>query len=206
MKRYFSVLLILFSLLVWVAPVHAATVPAGFNIWTTKTTTNTLKDWTVTFSAPMDINSVNSSNLYVTDDSNKLVKTTLIRSADGASVQIHPVSAYVVGKKYWVYVTEGVTVNNGKQHLTKQEAMPFMVVKDSVISSVSNSYSSLLTSFTVVTSPEVCSVKIKQSQMLYQGNNIYKLGMTGLKLGSKVTVYAYDGKGKLLESEIYTIN
>ena len=206
MKKYFSVLLILFSIFSWVAPAQAATIPAGFNIWPQETTTDTHKMWTVKFSAPMDLSTVNSSNIYVTDDSNLPVKTTLNRSADGTSVQVTPVSAYIVGKKYWIFMTGGITTNSGKQYLSKPGAVPFMVLLDSKISSVSGIYSSLLTSFTVVTSPEVCSVKINQSEMLYQGDNIFALGMTGLKQGAKVTVNAYDGKGYLLESRIYTIN
>lgn len=206
MKRYFSILLVLFSLLVWVAPGQAATVPAGFNTWPQQTTSDTHKIWTVKFSAPTDLNTVNSSNIYVTDDSNVLMKTTLTRSADGASVLVSPVSAYTVGKKYWLFTTGGITVNSGKQHLTKPMAMPFLVLPDSKISSISGSYSSLLTSFNVVTSPEVCRVKINQSEMLYQGNDIYALGMTGLKLGANVTVSAYDGNGILLKSQVYTLN
>ena len=206
MKKYFSVLLILFSLFGWVAPAQAATIPAGFNTWPQETTTDTHKVWTVKFSAPMDLNTVNSSNIYVTDDNNLPVKTTLTRSADGASVQVSPVSPYIVGKKYWLFMTGGITTNSGKQYLSKPGAVPFMVLPDSKISSVSDGYSSLLTSFTVVTSLEVCRVKINQSDMIYQGNNIYALGMTGLKQGAKVTVNAYDGKGYLLQSQIYTVN
>lgn len=207
MKRYCSILLILFSLLVWVAPAQAATVPAGFNTWTQQTTTDTQKVWTVKFSAPMDLNTMNSSNIYVTDDSNVLSKTILTRSSDGASVLVKPVSAYIVGKKYWLFMTGDITTNGGKQQLSKPLVMPFMVTApDSKISSVSASYSSLLTSFTVLTSSDVYRVKINQSEMMYRGDNTYELGMTGLKQGSKVTVYAYDSTGKLLKSQIYTVD
>jgi len=207
MKRSFSVLLILLSILVWVSPAQAATVPTGFNTWLQQTTTDTHKVWTVKFSKPMDNNTVNSSNIYMTDDNNLLVKTTLIRSADGASVQVSPVSAYSVGKKYWLFMTGDITTNSGKQQLTKPLVMPFIVTSpDSKISSISSSYSSFLTSFTVLTSPDVCSVKINQSETIYQGNNIFALGMTELKQGTNVTVYAYDSNGKLLQSQIYTVN
>ena len=206
MKRSFSILLILFSLLLWVAPAQAATVPTGFKTWPQETTTDTHKVWTVKFSTPMDLNTVNSDNIYVTDDSNLLVKTTLTRSEDGASVMVSPNNAYTVGKKYWLFITGGITTNGGKQYLSKPGAVPFMVVSDSKISSVSHSYSGLLTSFAVVTSPEVFRVKINQTDMLYQGNNNFALGMTGLKLGDNVTVSAYDSNGKLLQSQIYKVD
>ena len=207
MKKYFSILLILFSLLIWVVPAQAATIPAGFNTWPQETTTDTHKIWTVKFNAPMDVNTVNSSNIYVTDDNNLPFKTTLTRTTDGASVQVSPVSTYTIGKEYWLFVTGNITFNSGKQHLSKPMAVPLVVTSpDSMISSVSASYSSLITSFTVVTSPEVCGVKINQTEMIYQGNNTYAVGMTGLKQGSNVTVNAYDGNGKFLQSQIYTVN
>lgn len=200
-------MLILFSLLVWVVPAQAATVPDGFNTWALQTTTNTRKAWTVKFSAPMDPTELNNSNFYMTDDNNKPVSTTLTQSTDGASVQISPVYAYSAGNKYWLFITGGITFEGGKRHLTKPVAMPFMVtLPNSMISSVTDSYSSFLTSFTVSTSPDVFSVKINQTSMLYQGNNVYGLGMTGLKQGSRVTIYAYDSNGKLLQSQIYIVN
>lgn len=206
MKRYFSILLIMFSLLSWAVPAQAATVPAGFTTWPQQTVTDTHKVWTVKFNAPMDLNTMTSSNIYVTDDNNLAVKTTLTRSDDGTSVLVSPVNAYTVGKKYWLFVTGGITTNGGKQFLSKPGVIPFMVLPDSKIRSISHSYSSLLTSFIVVASPEVFRVKINLNDMLYQGNNTFALGMTGLKLGDNVTVNAYDSNGKLLQSQIYTIN
>ena len=206
MKRYLSILLIMVSLLIWAVPAQAATVPTGFTTWPQQTITDTHKVWTVKFNAPMDLNTMTSSNIYVTDDSNLAVKTTLTRSADGASVLVSPVSAYTVGKKYWLYVTGNITTDGGKQYLSKPSAVPFMVLPDSKIRSVSHSYSSLLTSFVVVASPEVFRVKINLNDMLYQGNNTFALGMTGLKLGDNVTVSAYDSNGKLLQSQIYKVN
>lgn len=205
MKRFFSVLLMMVSLLVWAVPVQAATVPTGFETWPQQTTTDTHKIWTVKFSAPMDLDSVNINNIYVTDDNNLPVKTTLTRSSDGSSVQVIPVNAYIVGRQYWLFMTGAITTNNGKQYLSKPGAMPFTVTADSKISSVSDKYSDLLTSFTVITSPDVCSVKINQTEMLYKGDNNFRIGMTGLKQGANVTVYAFDGKGILLQSQIYKV-
>lgn len=208
MKRYFPVLVVIFTVLVWAAPVQAATVPAGFKTWTEQTTTDTLKAWTVEFNASMDLNTMNSSNIYVTDDSNVLFKTTLTRSTDGASVLIKPVSAYTVGKKYWLFMTGDITTNgSGKQRLSKPLVMPFLVTAPgSKISSISSSYSSLLTSFTVLTSSDVYRVKVNQSEMMYQGSNTFALGMVGLKQGSTVKVYAYDSNGKLLQTLSHTVN
>ncbi|MDQ7093928.1 hypothetical protein REC12_10035 [Desulfosporosinus sp. PR] len=205
LKKLFSTLFILFSLLLWAVPVQAATIPSGYNIWTLQTTTDTHKVWTVKFNMPADSNSLNNTNLYITDDNNKVVNTTLTTS--GTSVQIKPSAAFIAGNRYWIFITGNITFVNGKLHLTQPLAIPFIVtVPNSEITSVSDSYSSLITSLTVTTSPEVYSVKINQTYMLYQGNNTYTLGMTALKQGSKVTISAYDSNGKSLQSQTYIVN
>lgn len=194
-------------MLIWVAPAQAATVPAGYTTWQMQTTTDTHKVWTVKLSAPMDSAGVNKANIYVTDDNDKLVSTTLSLSSDGLTVQVKPVSAYLAGNKYWLYINGDITFNGGKQHLAQSIVMPFMITTAGTeIYSVSDSYSSLFSNFSVVTGPDVFSVKINSTNMIYQGNNSYSVGMVGLKQGSKVTVYAYDSSGKLLQSQVYIVN
>jgi hypothetical protein len=208
LKRSFSSLLLLICLIVaGPVPAQASSIPAGFNSWPLQTTTDTNKVWTVKFSLPLDSSKVNRSCIYVTDDSNQPVNTTLTRSSDGTSVQVFPSSAYLAGKKYWLFITNGLTASSGKNVLTQPIAVPFIVTAgNSKIIQITESSSSLLTSFTVVTSPDVFTVKINSTGMIYQGNNTYSLGMSGLKTGSIVTVYAYDSSGKLLGSQKYTIN
>ena len=208
LKRGFSSLLLLICLIMAGAvPAQAATIPAGVNSWPLQSATDTKKVWTVKFNMPVDASTVNSSRIYVTDDSNQPVNTTLARSSDGTSVQVVPSSAYIVGKKLWLFVTNGLTASSGKNVLTQPIAVPFIVTAgNSKIIQITESCSSLLTSFTVFTSPDVFTVKINSKGMIYQGNNTYSLGMSGLKTGSIVTVYAYDSSGKLLGSQKYTIN
>lgn len=81
-----------------------------------------------------------------------------------------------------------------------------LVTQSATITSISSSYSSFITSFTVTTSPDVFNVKVNQTDMLYQGNNTFILGMSSLKQGSKVTIYIYDSTNKLLKSQSYTLN
>lgn len=206
MKRSFFSLLIICLFLAGTNTVRAAAIPTGFNSWPSQSTTDTHKAWTVKFSMPLDSNSVSHSSIYVTDDDNRQVSTTLTRSADGTSVQVKPSGAYTVGKKYWLYITSELTAENGKKALAEPIAAPFLVAdENSKIIEISSSYSAILTSFTVLTSPDVFAVKINSKSMIYQGNNAYSLGMTGLKTGSIVTVSAYDKNGKSLKSQKYTI-
>lgn len=207
MKRSLFSLLIICLLLTGTNPAWAATIPAGFDSWPSQSTTDTHKVWTVKFSMPLDSNSVNRSNIYVTDDDNRQVSSTLTRSADGTSVQVKPSGAYTVGKKYWLFITGALTAENGKNALVQPVAASFLVAdENSKIIQISANYSAILTSFTVLTSPDVSAVKINSKSMIYQGNNTYSLGITGLKTGSTVTVSAYDKNGKSLKSQKYTIN
>ena len=196
-------------MLAYTVPVQAATVPSGFKTWTLLSTTNTHKVWMVKFSTQIDSNTINKSNIFMTNDSNQAVNTTLTQSPDGTAVNVSAVNAYIVGAKYWIFIFGGITANEGKQKLSQPVAIPFTVTGQETndhISSVVDSYSSLITSFTVNTLPGVFNVRINQNVMLYQGKNTYALGMTGLKLGQKVTISAYDSNGTLLQSQSYIVN
>ena len=208
LKRLLALLMIsVYLIVIGAVPAQATAVPAGFDSWSLQATTDTKKVWTVNFTLPVDPSTVNNSRFYITDDNNQAVKTTLVQSSDGTSVKVNPTKAYTVGAKYWLFIAGGLTANSGKNTLTQPIAVPFIVAaENSKIIQVSGAYSSLLTSFTVVTSPDVYKVKVNQKELLYQGNNTFSLGMTGLKTGSIVTVYAYNSSGKLLESQKYTIN
>lgn len=204
-KSVFSLLLICL-LMAGAVPVGAASIPAGFDSWSLQGTTDKKKIWTVRFTLPLDIKSVNRDNIYITDDSNNPVNTTLTRSTDGTSVQVKPSTAYTVGKKYWLFIGGGLTADNGQNALTQPIAAPFLVAdEDSKIIQISTGHSSLLTSFIVLTSGDVFSVKINNKNAIYQGNNTYTLGISGLKTGGTVTVVAYDSKGKSLANQKYTI-
>lgn len=206
MKKGLFSLLLICLLMAGVVPVGAASIPDGFESWPLQGTTDKKKVWTVRFNLPLDTKSVNRDNIYITDDSNNPVNATLTRSTDGTSVQVKPSAAYTVGKKYWLFVGGGLTADNGQNALTQPIAAPFLVAaEDSKIIQISASHSSLLTSFTVLTSEDVFSVKINNKNAIYQGNNNYTLGMTGLKTGGIVTVVAYDSKGKSLANQKYTI-
>jgi hypothetical protein len=43
------------------------------------------------------------------------------------------------------------------------------------------------------------------TEMHYEGNNVYALGMSGLKPGDIVTIRAYDESNRLIESTKYRI-
>jgi len=198
------IFLLIFSAMIWVKPAQAASIPNGFTTWSGMSTTDIHKTWLIKFNMPIDVNTINDSNVYMTDDSNRALSTVLTVSSDQTSVQISALSTFTPGSKYWIYITGGITADNGKQKLSQPLAIPFTVTGP--ISSVTDSYSSLITSFTVETQPNVYSVSINQNNMLYEGNNTFSLAMTNLKQGNKVVINAYDSAGRLLQSESYTVN
>ncbi|SHN79476.1 Ig-like domain-containing protein [Desulfitobacterium chlororespirans] len=203
MKRLYLALIWIGLFSFWVMPVQAAEIPQEFDTWTSMSTTDTLKAWMIKFNKPIDSGTVNKNNIYLTDDRNNPVAATLTLSKEENSVIIKPAKAYTVGNKYWIFVTGGITGKDGIKQLSQPIAVPFEV--KGKISSVASSYSEIITSFKVTTSSDVYSVKINSTPMHYQGDNTYTLGISGLKQGGKVTIYAYDSSGKLLTSESYQI-
>ena len=212
-KKFFASLLLLLAILVGSVPVQASTIPAGFKEWPLQTSTDSRKIWTIKFNAPLDYSSINNLNVYVTDDNHNVVKTSLKQSVDRTAIQISPVNAYTLGKKYWIYITQGITSDNGKNYLVQPIVVPFTIsngpsgtpAPDEKIMLISHTYSSVLTNFTVTTSPDVFAVKINQISALYEGNNTFVLGLPNIAPGAKVTVTAYDSNGKLLQSKIYAV-
>lgn len=99
----------------------------GFNIWPLKTTSDPTKVWTVNFSKPLDWSTINSRSIYVADDSNQSVATTLAQVSDGTSVQVSPVTAYSIGKLYWLFITGDVAAKSENLTLTSSVAMPFII-------------------------------------------------------------------------------
>ncbi len=189
---------------------QAASIPAGFEVWDSRTTDDILKSWTIKFNKPAEQTTVNGTNIFVTDADNRPLATILSVSGDGASVTVRPASPYTVGNEYRLYVTKGVCARGaGGQKgapLSKQLALPFTIAfQGGYIQSVSSVYHTLLTSITVITSKDVHSVSIDDTDMQYLGGNKFKLGIPGLAPGATVVIRAYDGSGEQLLVQDYII-
>ncbi|MCL6639567.1 MAG: Ig-like domain-containing protein [Firmicutes bacterium] len=206
-KKFYPVIpVVLLALLLTASRAWAAAIPPGFSVWPARQTDNPKKTWTVKFNLPLNKATVNSNNIYVTDDNNQRVSTLLATSDDGTAVSVSPAGSYQAGKEYRLFLTGGLTSTRGLT-LSPQVVVPFTVSDPNAkIILFESNYSSFLTGITVVTSPDVYSVLVNQTEMHYRGNNTYNLGVPGLSQGASVTVKAYDGSGKLLESKTCRIN
>lgn len=188
----------------------AAPIPAGFDVWDTRTTDDILKSWTVKFNKPAASVTVNNTTIFITDSDNRPLAATLSVSGDGASVTVRPASPYTVGNEYRLFVTSGVCARGaGGQKgapLSKPLALPFIVTSQGgYIQSISSVYHTLLTTITVTASKAVHSVSINGVDMQYLGDNKFRLGIPGLAPGAAVIIEAYDGSGSLLVVQDYTV-
>ncbi len=188
----------------------AAPIPAGFDVWDTRTTDDILKSWTIKFNKPAASTTVNDTSIFITDADNRPLATILSVSGDGASVTVRPASPYTVGNEYRLYVTKGVCARGaGGQKgapLSKPLALPFTVTfQGGYIQSVSSVYHTLLTTITVTASKAVHTVSIDGADMQYLGDNKFRLGVPGLAPGATVSIKAYDGSGSLLVVQDYTV-
>ncbi len=209
--RILALLILIAAALLGTAGVcHTAPIP-GFDVWKPRTTDDILKSWIIEFNKPAASVTVNNDNIFITDVNNRPLAATLSVSTDGASVTIEPVNPYTMGGDYWLFVTSGVCARGADNQigapLSKPLALPFTVSSQSgYIQSVSSIYHTLLTAITVTTSKAVHSVTVNGADTQYLGDNRFKLGLPGLAPGAMVVVKAYDGSGKLLVTQDYTVN
>lgn len=187
-----------------VSPALAAPVQAGFDVWPSQTTNEVRKAWTIKFTMPVDKGSVKGNYVYLTDDSNRHLNTSLVLSADGAEVKVTPLFDYAQGMEYRLHIANGLTGKNGTMQLSKQIVVPFTYIFRSKMT-ISDDYSSFLTNLKLNATTDVAMVKANGLEMHYEGNNAFSLGLVGLTQGSMVTVQAFNSSGQVIETQKYTI-
>lgn len=227
MKKKLGVLFLAGTMILGIAfirPAKASPVLSGYNIMETKSISDAKKAWTIKFTIPVNKSTVNKNTIYITDEYNQPIGTTLSTSADGMSVTITPVNSYTKDKEYRVYVTRGLYSQNGTV-LTNQVVRPFICTSTSQgggtdtgsnnggnyggnkgIVDFTYVYDPMVTMITVKGTSSVYTIKINGTAMQYQGSNIYKLGIPQLSKGDTVKVETFDSTGTLIEAKDYLIN
>lgn len=234
MKKKLGLLLLAGVMILGIAfirPAKASPVLSGYNIMETKSISDAKKAWTIKFTIPVNKSTVNNNTIYITDEYNQPISTTLSTSADGMSVTITPVSSYTKDKEYRVYVTSGLRSQTGTI-LTNQVVRPFICTSTSQgggtgtgnggnsggnnnggdyggnkgIVDFTYVYDPMVTMITVKGASSVYTIKINGTAMQYQGSNIYKLGIPQLSKNSTVKVETFDSTGTLIEAKDYLIN
>lgn len=82
--------------------------------------------WRVSFSAPLKPATVNNMNLYVTDASDKPLKTSIHYDPVGNYIEIEPREAYVQNTSYVLTITKNVE-SKGGQKLKNEMKVKFHV-------------------------------------------------------------------------------
>lgn len=215
---WISSLLSILLLLLPVSAVFANTSYPGFTTWSSKTTAEVNKVWTISFNAPLLETSVNSDTIYVQNSKQEKMVTTVKLSTDGLSVTVTPSNDYTVGD-YNLFITSGIRSRLAVIHV-EPVIVPFTVVvipsggggssssgtpsgSSKNILEVQSTFNTLFSSFQVKTSSNVYQVNINKTNMRYSGNNTYNADVFGVIQGSTITFEAYDQDGKLLQTYLY---
>ena len=201
--RWGALLLASLMLLISASSVFAST--SSFTTWPAQTTKEVNKVWTISFNSAFLNTSINSNTIYVENSKRMKVVTIVKPSADGLSVTVTPATAYTAGK-YNLYITNQIMSRNNVK-LSEQIILPFTVVvtPTTPIIDVNSTFNSLVTSFTVKTTPAVYKVNVNKMPMQYAGDCTYTAGVYGATQGSIVVFDAYDQNGILLQTYKYSL-
>ena len=71
--------------------------------------------WRVSFTAPLNPETVNNMNLYVTDASEKPLKTSIRYDPTGNYIEIEPLEAYAQNESYILTITKNVESKGGQK-------------------------------------------------------------------------------------------
>lgn len=82
--------------------------------------------WRVSFTAPLNPATVNNMNLYVTDASDKPLKTSIRYDPTGNYIEIEPLEAYAQNQSYILTITKNVE-SKGGQRLKNEMKVKFHV-------------------------------------------------------------------------------
>lgn len=71
--------------------------------------------WRVKFNSPLNPSTVNNMNLYVTDGSNKPLKTSIRYDTFSNYIEIEPLEAYAQDEPYFLNISKNVESRGGQR-------------------------------------------------------------------------------------------
>ncbi|MZQ74792.1 MAG: hypothetical protein GT589_01360 [Peptoclostridium sp.] len=119
-KRLAALFITIFFLFSALASCYAA---ESWETWSTKTTDNPYKDWTVEFSKYVSSDTVNSSKIFITDSTGNNIPAEISISEN--KINIKPEHAYVAGESYYLYISKDIQSGDGES-LQSGIRMPFV--------------------------------------------------------------------------------
>ena len=185
------------------------------DVWNPKQINDNRKVWTISFNQPLKESSIKNTTVYVEDDAYRLFFTDVTLSSDKKSIIVTPRNAYQENKTYRLNISKDVTSGKGKK-LAKSIVLPFSLnavsgtdnpaTDDNVITDVKFLSTNFATRVTATSNDSVNRVTANSKEMHYEGNNNYSIGLTGLSMGDKVLIQAYDINGKRIFSDTFIVN
>ncbi|QOR66339.1 Ig-like domain-containing protein [Cytobacillus suaedae] len=188
-----------------------------------QTTTDSKKEWTVSFNMEVHPSTVSSNTIYIIDERDKKVPTKLSVDKNGQSVVIAPIRSYKEGTRYYLFIKESLR-SERKLFLNKDTIMPFEHVKDEknskkkenetkatskdkesklTISVKHHTYLSELKATSIDNS--ISKILIGNNEMHYDGDNKYSLNLAGVKSGDKLSIKAYNSDNRIVERLTYEV-
>ncbi len=228
-----SVVLLVSVLCVSTAPLVLA--EGDVQEWDNGETNDPKKVWTIDFNQPLKSAKVRSTTVYVMDEKNKKFSTTVKLSTDKKSITVTPKRNYEVGKEYKLYIDDSIGSESDKT-LEKSIVFPFTILKEDEVpkeveepkieepivveppgegnklenSNLVNNVNMNLTPFATLislsTDYSIARVMAGTTEMHYEGNNQFSVGIAGLEQGDTVNIRAFDGEGKTVFEKEFTVN
>lgn len=136
MKKGFKVAFIITMLLFMVVGVGSLSyvkASSDYQEWTSKQRVEENKVWTIRFNNDLDKTTINSNNVYVTDENGQTIPVDVALSADlkGVTVSLKNGGKYEKGKSYYLIITEKVKKTSGKP-LGSPARMKFTIKSEEV--------------------------------------------------------------------------
>lgn len=168
-----------------------------------KLITDSKKSWTVRFNFELDQSTINENSMYIYNNSaGTKIPVEVKLLDDKKSIEIKPLSDYISGDSYTIYIKDSLKSNKSKS-LKKTVALDFRMA--SSIEQVNSYVNSLFTCIKVKTSSKVFSVKINDNETQYDGDGVYSLNSFDISSGTSVKITTYDSKGNIIDTMSYRV-
>ncbi|MFE8696436.1 Ig-like domain-containing protein [Cytobacillus sp. FJAT-53684] len=213
MKKRFGILLSIAFVfaMIMVMPNSTNSATNDTDVWSAKKITDNKKVWTIAFSQPLKESTIKNTTVYVEDGDYRLFFTDLALSSDKKSIIVTPKDIYKENTTYRLNITKEVASEKGKK-LEKAIIQPFVLngepdeTTTDAIKNVTFTSKNFATMVSVTSNDAVNKVTANSKELLYEGNNKYSIGLTGVASGDTVKIQAFDISGKRLFSKDYKVN
>lgn len=99
-----------------------------YELWESQQTVDNYKTWTINFSQEIDERSIHSSRIYVLNEFNRIIPTSIKLLEDKKSISVTPIQMYLSNQRYELIIKDLRSVEN--EILSPAVKMPFIVKRE----------------------------------------------------------------------------